>query len=154
MRVRFRGHVARARLLYWSEQGFAIEPPISRDGPVACELYETVTLEIAQSSGVALVRAKVAQVGALVAFESPSFIRLWDRREVKRAPVDVPVCIDGEVGRMVDVSEQGCRVNTKAAISRGERVSVDVPHRGRVFGWALAVGDGFVRLRFEDPFLQ
>lgn len=154
VRVRFEGHVARSRLLYWSRDCFAIEPPLSRDGPVfgGGESFGLATLEIAQPAGVALVRAAVRCVGPVIEFESPTFMRLWDRREVPRRFVETSVLIEGEVGQMVDVSEQGCCIKTLAPVSRGERVGLDVPGRGRVFGWALATGDGFVRLRFEEPY--
>lgn len=154
VRVRFEGHVARTRLLYWSRDCFAIEPPLSRDGPVfeGTGSAGSAILEIAQPAGVAIVRAAVRCVGPVVEFEAPTSVRLWDRRVVKRNAVDTNVMIEGEVGRMVDVSEQGCRVVTSASVSRGERLAVDVPGRGRLFGWALATGDGFVRLRFEEPY--
>lgn len=164
LRLRCASGVYRSMVLEASASGWIVSAPLQRDSYVALRKGESMIVEAADAQGAYLFRSEIIARDAdthRLTLAKPVNVRRIERRGCARtrARTAVPASLDGHQARVVDLSELGARVATRARVGRGERVRLDLEGRdGPLFGWVLDTVPGSlygydsaeVRLRFEQ----
>jgi c-di-GMP-binding flagellar brake protein YcgR len=155
LHIRAGSGMYRSRLVAIGRAAWEISAPLQRDSYVPLRVGEDLVIESPAKAGVLIFRSEVVARNLeshSLKIRAPKRLHHLDRRELKRWPhlAGESVKVEGEEGRLIDISQGGARLETEADLSRGERVRVDLPWADSVFAWVLAREGTVARLRFEE----
>lgn len=161
-RLRCQEGIHRATLVEETSRGWLLGAPLQRDSYVPIRVGEKMLVEATDENGAFLFRTEVLErevTGHRLLIARPKRLSRIERRgERRRREVALDAMLDGEEGKVVDLSRFGARIATRASLTRGERVRLDVDGAsGPMYGWVLEAMPGSdlgynsseVRVRFE-----
>jgi hypothetical protein len=155
LKIRAASGVYRSRLIAATGGGWHISAPLQRDSYVPLRVGEELVIESPCADGILLFRTEVvsrdSETHQLSILPAHNMYRI-DRRELRRWPhlTGETVKVEGEEGRVLDISEGGARIELPALLHRGERVRIEMPWSDCLFAWVLSCDGAVTRLRFED----
>jgi hypothetical protein len=164
LRLRCRHGVYRSKVLAETSTGWEISAPLQRDHHVALRPGESLVVQAAIEGGAVMFKSEITgrlcDSHALVIRKPSEFSRI-ERRTERRVASKLrrDAYLEGEAARVLDISQLGARIATRAPVSRGERVKLSICGRPEpMFGWVLETVPGSelgydsaeVRVRFEE----
>lgn len=152
LRLRGTGGMYRAKLLGYGERTWRISGPLSRNNYVPLRIDDPLTVEAPVENGVLIFRTVIEgrddeQHEFLLT--APDDIKVTDRRSEKRRPADIPVLVEGDQGKVVDMTSLGLRLLTNRSCHVGERVRLELAD-SMVYGWVL----DFWPTRSSEPYRE
>jgi hypothetical protein len=157
LQVRTGTSIYRSRFQEANPMGWIIGAPLSRDSHVPIRVGEILTIWAPTSEGLRQFESEVLLRDCAtheLTIAKPLKMTAVERRQSTRRRTRLQAFIDGEQAVLVDISQGGARLFCEKPICKGERVSLTLPGKEPVFGWALDARGGpqrEVRLRFEEP---
>jgi hypothetical protein len=160
LQLRASSGMYRSRFVGENTVGWIISAPLCRDAYVPIRVGEMLTAWLPTSEGLRSFKSEVLLRDSStheLTIQKPVSMQAVERRQSPRKTSfsNAAVSVEGEDGLLVDISEGGARVSAKNRITKGERVRLDLPTLGTVFGWTLEskpANDGYeIRVRFEQP---
>ena len=160
LQIRASSGMYRSRFVGENTVGWIISAPLCRNAYVPIRVGEVLTAWLPTSEGLRSFKAEVLLRDSTtheLTIQKPETMHAVERRQSPRKTsfANALVSVEGEHAQLVDLSEGGARVAAKNRISKGERVRLDLPALGPVFGWTLEskpAAEGYeIRVRFEEP---
>lgn len=156
------GGAHRCHLMEAGAAGWCVSAPLRADVYVPLRTGDRVWVQAPSKDGLlcfwTIVRSRSATDHSLV-LDAPRRWKNVERRSEPRLsmPEGTAVGVNGEPGRLIDLSAGGAKVETAARLEPGDPVTLRLPQEmGDVAGWALEVrGAGRSRqsrIVFERPF--
>ncbi|HWA82493.1 MAG TPA: flagellar brake protein [Fimbriimonadaceae bacterium] len=155
LRIRASSGSYRSTLMKLGGSVWTISAPLQRDAYVPLRVGEEVVIEAASERGALLFRSTIVARHThphSLTIRRPDKIHQIERREHKRWPhlAGEAVKLEGQNGRIIDLSEGGARIQSAYRTYKGDRVRLDLPWGEAIYGWVLSAEGNETRLRFED----
>ncbi|HVT10913.1 MAG TPA: flagellar brake protein [Fimbriimonadaceae bacterium] len=155
LRIRATSGSYRSTLMKLGGSVWTISAPLQRDSYVPLRVGEEVVIEAASSRGALLFRSTIVARHTQphsFTIRRPEKIHQVERREHKRWPhlAGESVKLEGQNGRIIDLSEGGARIQSAYRTHKGDRVRLDLPWGEAIYGWVLSAEGNETRMRFED----
>jgi hypothetical protein len=160
IQVRSGNSMYRSRFVRSAPNGWVIHAPLSRDSYVPLRVGEALTVVMPTDAGLRQFETEILLRDSAtheLTVSPPHRMTVVERRQSNRIKrfEDSAASIEGRAATLIDLSEGGARLETSEPLLRGERAVLDLPSRGRVFGWVLESSQSALghtlRLRFEEP---
>ena len=159
------GGAYRCYFIRQTKQGLVFSAPLQRDHYVPVRIGEMVMVQAPLADCIVTFRSSILSRNAEThefTVALPERLRHVDRRVEKRDSTlnGAIVRVNGEAGRLVDLSASGAKLIVPGDVRPGDTVTVDLPMEfGTAYGWALetlptACGRTIhreVRVKFEEP---
>lgn len=155
LRLRASSGVYRSNLMKLGGSVWTISAPLQRDTYVPLRVGEEIVVEAASKHGALVFRSQIVARHThphSFSIQCPDKIHQIERREHKRWPhlSGEPVKLEGQNGRIIDLSEGGARIQSPCRTHKGDRVRLDMPWGQEIYAWVLSSEGNEARLRFED----
>lgn len=146
IRLRTQKGLYRTRVVSWNGRCLVFAAPLSRDTYIPLSIGESITIEAATESGIAvlegILQSRDAERAEFTATELQE-TAYFDRRQSHRVSygAGVSISVDHAKADLIDVSERGIRFRTSADFEKGERVAIRLPWEDQAAGaWIIDGG--------------